>query len=216
MQTRSKRKIERERGKGRALAIVGALAAMVVGFGSGAWFMGTGVVSGQTMEDPAAQIAAQAKAMKRFERMDGTWRGDAWQVTPAGQRVTMTQTERVGPMLDGSIRVIEGRGYLAEGVVGFNAFAVISYDTGSGTYQMRSYAQGRRGDFTIEPTDDGFVWSIPAGPATIRYTAVIKGGTWKEIGERVDSAGKVYRFFEMTLERIGDTEWPAGGAVAPE
>lgn len=189
---------------------------MALAFGGGAWFVGQDVVSGQAMEDPARKIAAQAEAMKRFSRMDGTWRGDAWQLTPAGQRVTMTQTERVGPMLDGSIRVIEGRGYLADDVVGFNAFAVISYDTDSRSYEMRSYAQGRRGDFTIEPTDDGFVWTIEAGPARIRYTAVIKDDKWSEIGERIDPGGKAFRFFEMNLERIGDTEWPAGGVVAPK
>jgi hypothetical protein len=42
---------------------------------------------------------------------------------------------------------------------------------------MRSYAQGRVGDFAFKPTADGFAWEIPAGPVTIRYTATIKEGT---------------------------------------
>ena len=43
--------------------------------------------------------------------MDGTWRGPAWTLLPSGEKHELTQTERVGSMLDGSIKVIEGRGY---------------------------------------------------------------------------------------------------------
>ena len=42
------------------------------------------------------------------------WRGPAVIHAPQGRR-TSTQTERVGPMLGGSIRLIEGQGYAADG-----------------------------------------------------------------------------------------------------
>jgi len=51
---------------------------------------------------------------------------------------------------------------------------------------------------------------------TIRYTAVIKDGTLKEVGDRLEQGKDPVRFFEMTLTRIGDTTWPAGGAVPPK
>ena len=42
------------------------------------------------------------------------------------------------------------------------------------------------GAFPIRPTEDGYVWEIPAGPgAIIRYTATIRDGTLREIGERI-------------------------------
>lgn len=167
----------------------------------------------QERGDPAAVMAAQKEALKRFAFLDGHWRGSAWMILPNGEKHEMTQTERVGPMLDGAIRVIEGRGYDADGKTGFNAFAVLSWDQGKESFSMRSYAQGRLGDFVVTPTADGFSWEIPAGPTTIRYTAVIQGDDWSEVGEQSVQGKEPFRFLEMKLKRIGPTEWPAGGAV---
>jgi len=127
------------------------------------------IASGQQRPDPAALVSAQREAMNRFAILDGVWRGTAWIMLPSGQKHHLTQTERVGPFLDGSVRVIEGRGYEDDGRVGFNALAIVSFDPQTDTYSMRSYAQGRAGDFVITPTEDGFQWEIPAGPMTIRY-----------------------------------------------
>jgi hypothetical protein len=121
----------------------------------------------------------------------------------------------VGPFLDGSLRVIEGRGYEADGRVTFNAFAIISYDPSERAYRMRSYAQGFTGDYLFTPTPDGFVWEIPAGNMTMRFTAVIRDGEWHEFGERVLPGQEPVRFLEMNLRRIADTEWPAGSPVGP-
>ena len=77
-------------------------------------------------------------------------------------------------------------------------------------------AQGFHGDFVITPTADGYVWEIPAGPTTIRYTAVIKDGKWREVGDRIMPDKEPARFFEMNLKRVGDTTWPAGGAIPPK
>ena len=63
---------------------------------------------------------------------------------------------------------------------------------------------------------DQYVWEIPAGPMVIRYTATIKNGEWHEVGDRVAEGHDPVRFFEMTLKRIGDTDWPAGNANPPK
>ncbi len=173
------------------------------------------IASGQARPDPTALAAAQREAMSQLAVMDGAWKGSAWTMLPSGEKHTITQTERVGPFLDGSVKVIEGRGYEDDGSVAFNALAVISYDPATRAYNMRSYAQGQVGDFVITPTADGFQWEIPAGPMTIRYTAVIGDGTWREVGDRISPDREPLRFFEMTLTRVGNTDWPAGGAVSP-
>ncbi|HEX6250111.1 MAG TPA: hypothetical protein VFZ56_01600 [Gemmatimonadaceae bacterium] len=170
-------------------------------------------VQAQAPGDPAPRIAAQREAIAVLDRMNGTWRGPAWIISPTGERHTTTQTERVGSFLDGTVKVIEGRGYGADGAVVFNAFAIISYDPDRRSYGMRSYARGHAGDFTITPTADGLTWEIPAGPAVIRYTAVIRDGTWHEFGERIVPGQEPIRFIEFTLTRVGDTEWPVAGAV---
>lgn len=171
---------------------------------------------GQGRPDPGTVIAAQREAMKPLGFMDGIWKGPAWTILPSGQKHAITQTERIGPFLDGAVKVIEGRGYDSAGHVTFNAFGTISYNPTKKAYTLHSYAQGNVGDFDIKPSADGYVWEIPAGQMTMRYTAVVKDGTWDEVGDRIVSGKEPVRFFEMKLKRIGDTDWPAGGAISPK
>jgi hypothetical protein len=166
--------------------------------------------------DSAATIKAQREAMAVLASMDGIWRGPAWTILPSGQKHTVTQTERIGPFLDGSVKVIEGRGYEPDGTVAFNAFGTVSYNPATRAYTLHSHAMGQVGDFPLTPTADGYVWEIPAGPMTIRYTCTIKDATWHEVGDRIVAGKEPVRFFEMTLKRIGDTTWPADGAIPPK
>jgi hypothetical protein len=178
----------------------------------GAWPL---VAACQGRPDPAVSIAAQRDAMAQFAFMDGVWRGPATTVLPSGDKHEITQTERIGPFLGGTLKVIEGRGYDSDGKVTFNALGIISYSPATRSYSMRSYAQGLSGDFPVERTADGFRWEVPAGPAAIRYTAVVKDGVWTEVGDRFAPGKDPVRFFEMRLTRIADSDWPAGGAVNP-
>jgi len=187
------------------LVVVLALLNMTAGMAS--------IASGQGQPDPKTLIAAQRKAMAPLAYMDGVWRGTAWTILASGEKHTITQTERIGPFLDGSIKVIEGRGYETDGTVSFNSFGIVSSDPVKQTYSMHSYAMGRSGDFVFTPTADGFVWEIPAGPMTMRYTAVVKNGEWREVGDRIMPGKEPVRFFEMNLKRVGDSEWPAAGAI---
>jgi len=169
--------------------------------------------SGQGRPDPAVAIAAERDAMGKLAMMDGMWRGTAWSLTPTG-RHDVTHTERVGPFLDGSVKVVEGRSYLADGKVGFNAFGIISYNPASGAYTLHSYAMGMAGDFPLKLEPDGYSWEAPAGPgAVIRYRATIGAGAWKEVGYRVAGSTAPVQIFEMNLKRIGDTDWPGRNPV---
>ena len=67
--------------------------------------------------------------------------------------------------------------------------------------------------FGSSMTDAGFNWYIPLGEAKIKYTATIDGDSWHEVGDFVRPDGQSFRIFEMNLKRIGDTDWPAAGAV---
>ena len=176
----------------------------------------TPTVFGQGRPDSAALIKAQRDAMAPLAFMDGVWRGPAWTMLPSGEKHNIIQTERIGSFLDGSVKVIEGRGYNPDGSVGFNAFGTISYNPATHVYTLHSYALGNVGDFVLNRTADGYVWEIPAGPMTIRYTAVIKDGTLHEVGDRIMPGKDPVRIFDMTLKRIGDTNWPAAGAVSPK
>jgi hypothetical protein len=178
---------------------------------------GVSVVAGaQERPSPEALIAAQRAAMARLSYMDGVWRGPAWIALPSGEKRTSTQTERIGPFLDGSVKVIEGRGYDSDGKVTFNAFGTISFNPATEVYMLHSYAMGNVGDFVLSLAPDGYTWDIPAGPTTIHYTAVIKDGAWHEVGDRIVPGKDPVRFFEMNLKRVGDTDWPAAGTISPK
>ena len=175
-----------------------------------------GAVQAQGRPDPAVAIAAQKQALAKLSFMDGVWRGPAWTLLPSGDKHTITQTERIGPFLDGAVKVIEGRGYDSSGNVTFNAFGIVSFDPAKTAYSMRSYTMGHAGDFALTPSDTGFVWMIPAGPTTIRYTATVRDGKWREIGERLAEGQPTVQFFEMNLVRVGDSKWPADGVIPPK
>lgn len=164
-----------------------------------------------SLYDPAARIAAQREAMQALAILDGLWRGPAQTAEADGEFV---QTERVGPLLDGTIRLVEGRGYDAGGETVFNALGIITYDPVRRVYSMRSYAMGYASDYPLTVRPDGFSWSHPAGPgATIRYTATVRDGEWHEIGERIVGEAAPEPMLEMRLRRIGASEWPGAEAV---
>jgi hypothetical protein len=172
---------------------------------------------GQERFNPETLLSAQRDAMKRLAFMDGVWRGPAWTILPSGQKHDITQTERIGPFLENTLKVIEGRGYDPEGKVSFNAMGIISFVPDKKAFMMRSYAQGFSGDFELHLNKDGFTWEIPAGPGTtIRYTATVKDGTWREVGDRIVKDKEPIRFFEMNLKRIGDSNWPKEGTIPPK
>ena len=145
-------------------------------------------------------MAAQREALAKLSFMDGDWRGPASTLLPNGTTHAITQTERIGPLLGGTIKLIEGRGYEADGKTTFNAFAVISNNVAAKIYNFHSYAQGLAGDFVLKLNPEGYSWEIPAGPMTIRYNAIVKNGEWVETGDRVEGDKPPVRFFEMKLK----------------
>ena len=168
------------------------------------------------LAEPAPEPEITEAASSPLAFLFGEWVGTAKGIGPDQQPFELIQTERVGPMLGGDVTVIEGRGYGAGGSLDFNAFAVVSRNNNTGEWEMRSYSGGHSGTFPIEPTETGFRWSTPAGPdARMVYTATVVGGVWDQTGEYVPDGGEARQTFELTLVRIGDTDWPAAGYVAP-
>ena len=165
--------------------------------------------------DTPGLMAAQRQAMLPLAALDGEWRGTARVFLPGGKTRELVQTERVGSMLDGTVKVVEGRGHGTDDSLEFNAFAVISFVPGSGKYAFNSWAQGMKGEFNFELRPDGFVWTMNFGRLSMRHTAVIQGDSWTEVGERLVEGQAPVRTVEMQLRRIGRTDWPAAGAVAP-
>ena len=166
--------------------------------------------------DPGPNIAAQKAAMQPLAVLDGTWRGKGRILMGEGKWMELTQTERVGSMLGGTVKVIEGRGFDADGKAQFEAFAILGYDARKKAFTFRSHARGEVGDFPFTATESGFVWEIHTPVMKMRYTTVIKDNRWLEIGERIVEGKEPVKFIELDLQRIGPTDWPAAGAVTPK
>ena len=170
---------------------------------------------------PAAQelrpagTAEQREAMQRLSWMDGEWTGTASVYAGPGRTTSHSHTERIGPMVGGSIKVIEGRTTEADGTVSFNAFAVVSWDDATDAYTMRSYANGMAADFPLEATADGFRWTTPSRGGEMRYVTTFRDGEWVETGDFVMPGRDPMRVIELRLRRRGDTDWPAADPVVP-
>ncbi|MEM6476444.1 MAG: DUF1579 domain-containing protein [Pseudomonadota bacterium] len=165
--------------------------------------------------DEKALLAEQRAAIAKSAAMDGEWRGTVTTTTPMGE-ITLTQTERVGTLAGGAVRMIEGRGYAEDGSLAFNAVAMITYDAMSDEYVMTTTARGFTGRPWFKATETGFEWGLDNGPVKMTYEAVIDGDDWTEIGYMQFGDAPRQKFLEMKLKRIGDTDWPAEGAVGPE
>lgn len=162
-------------------------------------------------ENPA--LAQQASAMAELSFLDGEWAGPAVALEPGG-RITMTQTERSGTLLGGTIRLVEGRAFDSAGKTLFNAFAVISYDARNARYSITSHAGGYSTTAELKLTRTGFEWEVPAGPgAKMHFTATIANGHWNEVGDYVANGAPPRRTFEMNVHRLRSSKWPAGDLV---
>lgn len=156
------------------------------------------------------------KSLDALAPFDGAWRGPARTLNRNGQFVELIQTERVGPLLSGAIRLVEGRGHSKDGTVRFNALGIFSFNADVGKYNFHSYAMGHEGDFPLTVVPGGFTWEVPAGPAKIRYSAKVEGDEWIETGDRLVDGQPPMRIFEMRLRRVGSTDWPQAGGIAPQ
>ncbi|WP_421992119.1 hypothetical protein [Qipengyuania sp.] len=167
------------------------------------------------MPDAEAMRAEQRAAMEAFAFMDGEWRGTVTSQGPEGETV-LTQTERVGTMAGGVVRIVEGRGYADNGDLEFNAVAMIAYDPMADEYVMTSTAQGFTARPWFRPTENGFEWGLTSGPVTFTYEAVVEDGRWAEDGYMQFGEEPRRKFLEMRLERVADSDWPGAGVVGPE
>lgn len=195
------------------IASLGALVALCTVLGTGP----LGAQSAAPAQTSAQMVSAQQEAIGKLAALDGVWRGKGWIMDRPGEVPRqLNQTVRAGSFLDGTVRLLEIRGYQADGSIGFHALNIVSYDTQTGAYAITARAGGRSGNFTFQTTADGYVWNIGDVTSGLRYTATIKNGVWTETGEALASGRAPIKVSEWTVRRVGSTAWPEGGALAPQ
>jgi hypothetical protein len=162
---------------------------------------------------PSKRFIAQQEAMKELAFLDGEWRGSSKVLRKDGW-APMVQTERVGTMLDGTVRMIEAKGYESDGRLSFDVLRIISYEPETKTYAMRSYQSGRTRDHELSLTDNGFAWESESGNgAMVRYEASVKNGAWTETATRMPSRGEPETYVEVKMKRLRSSGWPQAGGM---
>ncbi len=169
----------------------------------------------QTAPGLDSLLAPHRSAMDALKVLDGVWRGTGWTLLPSGGKWSFSQTIRVGTMGEGAVRVLEGRSYGPQGRLTATNFEIISFNASSKSYSLRVYTEGSIADVAVAPTAGGFTLEYPAGDATVRFTIAVTNGVWSEVAERRTANREPVRFLELVLHRVGDTDWPAAGAVPP-
>jgi hypothetical protein len=165
--------------------------------------------------EPSKRVQAQQEAMKALAFLDGEWRGAAKTVRKTGT-VSMTQTVRAGPMLDGTVRMLEVRSYEADGRLSFDALRVISFNPERKTYEMRSYQNGSVRDYEMSANGTSLSWQIESGGrVSTRYEISVKNGVWTETAKRMSTAkgAEPETYLSISVKRQRTSAWPAGGAL---
>ena len=150
---------------------------------------------------PPSKIKEVAAKMALLPIQPGEWTGIG--IEEFGpNRYEVDQYEKITPMLDGSVLLIEGIGK-DKGVERHHALATLSYDPVTQKYLLRSFKDGYMVDAETELKADGsFVWSMQNPRGTTRYIVRMVDGTWIETGEITMDGGKTWTaFLEMKLQK---------------
>lgn len=145
------------------------------------------------------------EAMGPLRELVGGWEGEGWVRRGEGEPHRFVSREVVESRLDGRVLIVEGihRNEDSDRVV-HHALAMISWNPQADVYDFRTYVAGRGGgQFEGRLEGDAFVWGGPTGSGTMRYTLVIEGDRWDEIGEFSRDGETWAKFFEMHLRRTG-------------
>ena len=146
------------------------------------------------------------ETLEPFAFMVGRWAGPAWFMTPNGERQAAYQTERVQPMLDGTILLIEGTGREGgpDGEIVFQAVGILSHDADTGLYYLDAFRDGRHVRAEIISVENGAEWGFEADGRQIHNVMRLEDGRWHETGTVILGSGQSIPVVEFTLERVSD------------
>ena len=167
---------------------------------------------GGAVAQEQATMAAERAAMAKLVNFDGLYRGQWRMLRPefAPGRATAGTTEhRVGPALNDTVKVMEGRNLSDTGALSFHGMIVMHYDVPTRQYRLTVFANGRTFDTQAVMTPSGYYFEEHSGPTSFRRINIaVTPGAWSEYVEAYDGGKPPVRIFEMTLPRAGPASWP--------
>lgn len=150
---------------------------------------------------PPSKTAEVASKVAALPIKPGEWTGKAYYQI-GNERQEVDQYERITPLLDGTVILIEGIGKQGDKVV-HHAVATLSYDPVKQAYHFQSFKDGYITPAECKLHADGkFEWSMKNPRGVTRYTVWLEDDKWMETGAFSADGGKNwYSFFEMELKR---------------
>jgi hypothetical protein len=158
--------------------------------------------------DPTIEVK---RALSQLAALDGVWRGPVERTDADGGDSKLTMIARVGPMLDGTIKVLEERTSAADGKLAFSLVAVFSFSSATQEYTVHAYSRGNVRSAVVHLTPGGYYFEMPeAGGATMRLTTKVAEGGWHEIVERLVPGQPPSPVARIELKRTDTSDWPSG------
>ena len=159
------------------------------------------ISSAQAPRGPNLEV--QREAMQKLAFLAGKWSGEAKGTRGPGAAFKVQQTEEIQYKLDGLVMLIEGAGRDPETKkVMFSALATVSYDDAAKSYRFRAYNNGNYLDTELKVSENGFEWSFPAGPFTVKNAMRLNAeGDWVETTDVSSGDNPPRRTMEMTVRK---------------
>src|SRR5579859_7443544 len=167
-----------------------------------------GTTADAAVSRPAVALAVptQVAAMQKVSFMTGDWVGAGWNLGSNGVRDYFTQTEFVHYQVQGTVLLVDGKGYeVADPTkIADSALAVLTYNDVTQQYRWEAFSGGNIVQDIPVVGADTFQWGLQFPPVSIRYTLTFTNKTWHEIGETSLDGGRTWnQTFQMDLVRLG-------------
>lgn len=144
----------------------------------------------------------QKEEMGKLSALIGDWEGTGWYQQGQNQRYDMVQHEHIESKLDGTLLLVEGKGYVNDSLI-FNAIAMFSYDLKEQTYKIESHLSDGKATVGIGAFNDSgkFIWGFEVPQGQIKYTITFTDTSWNEYGEYSADGNQWWKFMEMNLTK---------------
>lgn len=145
---------------------------------------------------------SSAEEMSKLAMLVGDWQGTGWHQQGKSERIELTQTEHIESKLNGTLILVEGKGYIQDSLF-FNALAMFTYNSIDKNYSIESHLSDGKATLAsgIFKEDGTFEWGFDLPHGQIRYTITLTNTTWYEYGEYSPDGSQWYKFMEMNLTK---------------
>ncbi|HEX6313864.1 MAG TPA: hypothetical protein VFZ73_03360 [Gemmatimonadaceae bacterium] len=155
----------------------------------------------------ASSTARARAALAPFQRLVGTWEGDA-RVTlvPGAPAQVVRQREEIALGANGTTMTVRTVATATEGpqkgAVIFQASATVWYDTQLNKLRMKArQAAGDSVEADIETRPDTLIWALPVQGGRIRFTIAHSATDWHEVAHFIRDGAPPIQAMEMRLKK---------------